>query len=175
MFFGRNDAKAETPIIWPPDVKNWLIWKDPDAGKDWGHEEKGTTEDEMIGWHHWLNGHGFGKLRELITDREAWCAVVYGVTKFWTWLSDWTELNVDLDKLINWGKLNIIKKILFGNSRGTATQDIQSGKSLHGLRWVFLMGNKCKGWKGEWDGGVGEFIESLLKVKKKKKKKETIF
>ena len=60
VFFGRNDAEAETPILWPSDVKNWLIWKAPDAGKDWGQEEKGTTEDEMVGWHHWHNGHGFG-------------------------------------------------------------------------------------------------------------------
>ena len=56
---GRTDAEAETPILWPPDVKNWLIWKDPDAGKDWRREEKGTTEDEMVGWQHWLNGHQF--------------------------------------------------------------------------------------------------------------------
>ena len=60
IFIGRTDAEAETPILWPPNVKNWLIWKDPDAGKDWGQEEKGTTEDEMAGWHQWLNGHGFG-------------------------------------------------------------------------------------------------------------------
>ena len=58
-FFGRTDAEAETPILWPPHVKSWLIWKDPDAGKDWQREEKGTTEDEMVGWHHWLNGHEF--------------------------------------------------------------------------------------------------------------------
>ena len=58
IFIGRTDAKAETPILWPPDVKNWLI-KDPDARKDWGWEEKGTSEDEMVGWHHWLNGHEF--------------------------------------------------------------------------------------------------------------------
>ena len=56
----RTDVEAETPIHWPPAVKSWLIWKDPDAGKDWRQEEKGTTEDEMAGWHHWLNGHGFG-------------------------------------------------------------------------------------------------------------------
>jgi len=56
MFFGRNDAKAETPVLWPPDAKSWLIGKDSDAGRDWGQEEKGTTEDEMAGWHHWLNG-----------------------------------------------------------------------------------------------------------------------
>ena len=59
VFIGRTDVKAETPILWPPDGKNWLIWKDPDAGKDWGQEEKGTTEDEMVGWHHQLNGHEF--------------------------------------------------------------------------------------------------------------------
>ena len=53
-FFGRNDAKAETPVLWPPHVKSWLIGKDSDAGRDWGQEEKGTTEDKMAGWHHWL-------------------------------------------------------------------------------------------------------------------------
>ena len=57
MFIGRTDAKAETPILWPPD---WLIGKDPDAGRDWGQEEEGTTEDEMAGWHHQLDGHEFG-------------------------------------------------------------------------------------------------------------------
>ena len=57
---GRTDAEAETPILWPPDVKNWLIGKDPDVGKDWRWEEKGMTEGEMVGWHHWLNRHEFG-------------------------------------------------------------------------------------------------------------------
>ena len=65
IFIGRTDAEAETLILWPPDAKNWLIWKDPDAGKDWRQEEKGTTEDEMAGWHHQLNGH------ELAMDGEA--------------------------------------------------------------------------------------------------------
>ena len=60
MFIGRTDDEAETPIFWPPDAKNRLIGKDSDAGRDWGQEEKGTTEDEMVGWHHRLNGHGFG-------------------------------------------------------------------------------------------------------------------
>ena len=55
----KDDAEAETPILWPPDAKNWLIWKDPDTGKDWRQEEKGMTEDGMIGWHDWLNGHEF--------------------------------------------------------------------------------------------------------------------
>ena len=60
VFTGRTDAEAETPILWPPDAKSWLFGKDPDAVKDWGQEEKGTTEDEMVGWHHRLDGHGFG-------------------------------------------------------------------------------------------------------------------
>ena len=59
IFIGRTDVEAETPTLWPPDAKNWLIWKDPDAGKDWRREEKGTTEDEMVGWHHQLDGHEF--------------------------------------------------------------------------------------------------------------------
>ena len=59
MSFGRTDAEAETPILWPPDVKNWLIWKDPDAGKDWRQEEKGMREEKMAGWHHRLYGHEF--------------------------------------------------------------------------------------------------------------------
>ena len=59
MFIGRTDAEAETLILWPPDAKSWLIWKDPDAGKDWRGEEKGLTEYEMVRWHHWLNGHEF--------------------------------------------------------------------------------------------------------------------
>ena len=93
VFIGRTDVEAETPILCPPDAKSWLIWKDPDAGKDWGQEEKGTTEDEMVGWHHWLNGHvDLGGLQELAMDMEAWCAAVHGVAKSRTRLSDWTEL-----------------------------------------------------------------------------------
>jgi len=59
IFIGRTDVEAETPILWPPVEKNWLIWEDPDAGEDWWQEEKGMTKDEMVGWHHWLNGHEF--------------------------------------------------------------------------------------------------------------------
>ena len=86
IFIGRTDTEAETPILWPPDAKSWLIGKDPDSGKDWRQEEKGMTEDETVGWHHWLNGHEFEQAR------EAWCAAVHGVTKSLTWLSNWTEL-----------------------------------------------------------------------------------
>ena len=71
IYTGRTDAETEAPILWPPDEKSLLIEKDPDAGQDWRQEEKGTTEDEMVGWHHRLNGHEFEQLQEMMKDREA--------------------------------------------------------------------------------------------------------
>ena len=100
VFIGRTDVEAETPILWPPDTKSWLIWEDPDAGKDWGQEDMGLTEDEMVGWHHRLDGHGF----ELVMDRAVWCAAVHGVTKSRTRLSNWTELNWWLTHADVWEK-----------------------------------------------------------------------
>ena len=84
-FFGRTDAEAEAPILWPSDTKSQLIRKDPDAGKDWGQEKKGITEDEMVGWHHRLNGHKFEQAPG-VGD-----ATVHGVTKSQTWLK-WTKM-----------------------------------------------------------------------------------
>ena len=98
VFIGRTDVKAEIPIFWPPDTKSWLIWKDPDAGKDWGQEEKGTTEDEMVGWHHWLNGHWVR-----VDSGSWWWTGRPGVLEFmglqkvghdWA-IHDWTELNLN--------------------------------------------------------------------------------
>ena len=97
IFFGRIDAEAEALNLWPPDAKNWLIWKDPDAGKDWKREDKGMTEDEMVGWHHWLDGHEWCNLWELVMSREAWPAAVHGLSLHckqsdMTEQLNWTEL-----------------------------------------------------------------------------------
>ena len=106
IFIGKTDAKAETPILWPPNGKNWLIWKDPDAGKDWRQKEKGTTEDEMVGWITESMDMSLSRLRELLMDRETWHAAVHGVTKSRTRLRDWTELNKDIycSIVCNWEK-----------------------------------------------------------------------
>ena len=92
ILIGRNDAEAEAPILWPPDVKNWLIGKDPDAGKDLKQEEKGKTEDKVVGWHHWVDGHEFEQAPELVMDKEAWRAAVHRVAELDTteWLN-WTR------------------------------------------------------------------------------------
>ena len=94
VFIGRTDAEAEAPILWPSHVKSWFVGKDPDVGRDWGQEEKGTTEDEMAGWHTDLMGMSLSKLREFVMDREAWRAAIHGVAKSWTRLSNWTGLTL---------------------------------------------------------------------------------
>ena len=92
VFIGRTHVEAETP----PDVESWLIWKDPDAGKDWGQEEKGTTEDEMVGWHHWLNGHGFG-----------WTPGVGDGQGGLACCSSWGYKESDMTERLNWTELKV--------------------------------------------------------------------
>ena len=94
IFFGRTDAKAEAPILWPPDAKNWLIGKDPDVRKDWRPEEKGTTEDEMVGWHHWLNGHEFKKALG-VGDGQGGLVCC----------SPWGHKELDMTEWLNWTEL----------------------------------------------------------------------
>ena len=99
VFIGRTNVEAETPILWPPDAKRWLIWKDPDAGKDWGQEEKGTTEDEMVGWHHRLNGHGFG-----------WTLGAGDGQGGLACCSSWGRKELDTTEWLNWTELNQEKR-----------------------------------------------------------------
>ena len=101
-FFGRNDAKAETPVLWPPHANSWLIGKDSDAGRDWGQEEKGTTEDEMAGWHHRLDGHGFG-----------WTLGVGDAQGSLACCNSWGHKELDTTKRLYWTELmvKVVKKI----------------------------------------------------------------
>ena len=90
IFISGTVAQAKAPILWPPDWKIQLIWKDPNSGKDWRQEEKGT-KGKMVGWHHWLNGHEFEQICEMEKDRQTWSSAVRGVANSWRWLSDWTR------------------------------------------------------------------------------------
>ena len=90
IFIRRTDAEAEASILGHLIGKSWLIVKDPDPWKDWRQKEKRMKEDEVVGFHHWLNGHEFAQIPRNVKDREAWCVVVHGVAKSQTWLRDWT-------------------------------------------------------------------------------------
>ena len=107
VFIGRTDVEAETPILWPPDAKSWLTGKDPDAGKDWRQEEKGTTEDEMVGWQHWLNGHGFGWTPGVGDGQVGLaCCGSWGQRVGHNWATElnWTECEWDLRRPAQQGK-----------------------------------------------------------------------
>ena len=121
-FFGRNDAKVETPILWPPHAKSWLIGKDSDAGRDWGQEEKGTTEDEMVGWHHWLDGREF-EWTPGDGDGQGSLACC----------DSWGRKESDTTEGLNWTELNwmlMFIQFLHGKQKKKKT-------SNHGSSWPF--------------------------------------
>ena len=103
VFIGRTDVEAEPPTLWPPDAKSWLIWKDPDAGKDWRQEEKGTAEDEMIGWHYRLDGHGFG-----------WTPGVGDGQGGLARCGSWGHKELDTTERLNWTELNLEFLLYYG-------------------------------------------------------------
>ena len=133
MFFGRNDAKAETPILWPPHVKSWLIGKDSDAGRDWGQEEKGTTEDEMAGWHHWLDGResewtpGVGDRQGGLACCNSWGRKESDTTERLNWTDNVIRIN-----FLTWG-MSIVNQ-LKTKSEETLIKSAQRRK----LGWIFL-------------------------------------
>ena len=111
VFIGRTDAEGETPILGPPDVKNWLTGKDPDAGKDWGQEEKGATEEEMVGWHLRFDGHEFEQALGFGDEQGSLACC-----------SPWGCKESDMTEQLNWGELSIFSSSWeFNNSRSTAT------------------------------------------------------
>ena len=116
IFFGRTDVEAKTPILWPPDAKSWLIGKDPDAGKDWRWEEKGMTEDEMVGWHHWLNGHEFESTLG-VGDGQGGLACC----------SPWGHNESDTSERLNWIELNSAYKL---NKHGDKIQPFSCSLQL---------------------------------------------
>ena len=112
IFIGRTDAEAEIPILWPPDAKSWLIWNDPDAGKDWRQEEKRTTEDEMVWWHHWLNGYGFG-----------WTLGVGDGQGGLACCGSWCHKESDMTERLNWTELiSLLSKGFSGVFLSTTVQ-----------------------------------------------------
>ena len=169
VFIGRTDVEAETPILWPPDAKSWLIWEDPDAGRDWGQEEKGTTEDEMAGWHHQLDGHEFG-----------WTPGVGNGQGGLACCGSWGRKESDTTERLNWTELNslwvnwvIFLHILPELSPEAAFSWWPSWRLglLH--PWAFLPGfflalwsqnqeGKDTGYKGIWDLGSETCTISLF-------------
>ena len=111
VFFGRNDAKAETPVLWPPQVESWLIGKDSDAGRDWGQEEKGTTEDEMAGWHHRLDAHEF-EWTPGVGDGQGGLACC----------DSWGRKESDTTERLNWTVLNWMLTSGFSLKRNSLSQ-----------------------------------------------------
>ena len=126
IFIGRTDAEGEIPILWPADSNNWLIWRDPDAGKDWRQVKKGMTEDKMFGWHHQLMAMSLNKFWKLVIDREVWQAAVLEVTKRQTLLSNWTEMRVLLRTSSRPLARDWLEKEERGGSMGPCSEAVQT-------------------------------------------------
>ena len=124
VFIGRTDVEAETPIFWPPDAKSWLIGKDPDAGKDWRQQEKGMTEDEMVGWHHWLNGHGFG-----------WTPGIGGQGGL-AYCGSWGRKESDMTERLNWtvGSFRELPKVTWLRVKTWSRMQLSAARP-----WLFHM------------------------------------
>ena len=120
VFIGKTDVEAEIPVLWPPHAKIWLIWKDPDAGKDWGQEEKETTEVEMIGWHHWLNGCGFG-----------WTPGVGDGQGGLSCCGSWGCKESDMTKWMNWTELNW--------TEASETEGRENSVDLYPYNWTEIL------------------------------------
>ena len=138
IFIGRTDADAEAPILWPPDVKSRLISKDPESGKDWRQDEKGTTEDKMVGWLHWLNGHEFEQALVDGEDRDVWNAAIHEVTKSQTVLSNW--LTEGLGSWNQFLKISVHLKTCSTSYPGAQSASLSTFNSLQ----VVLKVNNCR-------------------------------
>ena len=146
VFIGRTDVEADTPILWPPDAKSWLIWKDPDAGEDWGKEEKGMTEHEMVGCHYWLNGHGFGWTPG-ISDGQGGLACC----------GSWGRKESDTTKQLNLTELNYIRPGLLSHTTWVPiptlplTMSVILGKLIYLLKLLFYyLYDRDKDFSGFW-------------------------
>ena len=161
VFFGRNDAKAETPVLWPPHVKSWLIGKDSDAGRDWGQEEKWTTEDEMAGWHHWLDGCEFEWWTWVwVNSGSWWWTGRSGVLQFMgsqrvghDWATELTEVRFGSK-----GKLYSFNRAWRGASLGPRVGVPNLWDLMpDDLRWIWYntnrnkVHNKCKALEPSWN------------------------
>ena len=130
VFIARTDVETETPTLWPADAKSWLIWKDPNAGKNWRQEDKGTTEDEMVGWYHWVNGHEFG-----------WTLWVGDGQGSLVSCGSWDCKESDMTEWLNWTELKIIK--------GNLTHILWSN-SLHHESIILIIGFVLLTWMSPW-------------------------
>ena len=140
VFFGRTDAKAETPVLWPPHAKSWLIGKDSDAGRDWGKEEKGTTENEMAGWHHWLDGResewtpGVGDGQGGLVCCDSWNRKQSDTTEQLNWTDGWFMLRLDRKQQ------NSLKQLSFNKNTLKIKKNCSIKKSqMNARRKCFIM------------------------------------